>query len=115
MRGCSHIEPACHPEDWIGNSTLIAKKRYLLVTDADFRCAAQGGADCGATELQKAVQHAAAASCTVSPSLTEGKDACGVVREDASSRNSLPGKSVRPEGFEPPTYGSVGHCSIQLS
>ena len=24
-------------------------------------------------------------------------------------------EKVRPEGFEPPTYGSVGHCSIQLS
>src|SRR5262245_59974198 len=23
--------------------------------------------------------------------------------------------SVRLEGFEPPTYGSVGHCSIQFS
>ena len=35
----------------------------------------------------------------------------GISRRGSVSR----GKLVRPEGFEPPTYGSVGHCSIQLS
>ncbi len=31
--------------------------------------------------------------------------------ECANTRNHL----IRPEGFEPPTYGAEDHCSIQLS
>ena len=47
---------------WIGNSTLIAQKHYLQVTDADFKRAAQGAAQA----LQKALQQAPAPDCTVS-------------------------------------------------
>jgi hypothetical protein len=35
--------------------------------------------------------------------------------QDAIGHKSLQDNLVRPEGFEPPTYGSEDHCSIQLS
>ena len=36
-----------------------------------------------------------------------------LTRAKLKSMTAIP--VVRLEGFEPPTYGSVGHCSIQLS
>src|SRR5262249_23772565 len=53
--------------DWIGNSTLIAQKHYLQVTDEDFERAAKSGA--GA--LQNQVQHASASVGTNSQDLPE--------------------------------------------
>ena len=35
-------------------------------------------------------------------------------KRSATKRTCFP-KSLRPEGFEPPTYGSEDHCSVQLS
>lgn len=42
--------------EWLGNSTLVAKKHYLQVTEEDFR----RGAESGAVAVQKAVQQSAA-------------------------------------------------------
>lgn len=111
---------------WIGNSALIAAKHYLQVTDQDFARGAAtpavpippnqgGGAESGAPKAQNAAQQAAAPSTHGLASSTQILNGCDVVRDGASCRNSLQDGQIRLEGFEPPTYGSVGHCSIQLS
>jgi hypothetical protein len=56
---------------WIGNSTLIAQKHYLQVTEEDFRRGAQSGAESGAVGVQKAVQQPAAPDRTNSQALPE--------------------------------------------
>lgn len=38
---------------WLGNSEAVAKKSYLLVTDADYDQATKGGAQCGALPPEK--------------------------------------------------------------
>jgi len=96
---------------WLGNSTLIAKKHYLQVTDADFQRAAK----CGAVAVQNAVQQAAALSCTDSQESPQEKEDCEVSHDDASRCDDMRNPKVRLEGFEPPTYGSEDRCSIQLS
>jgi integrase len=96
---------------WIGNSMLVANKHYLQTTEEDFRRAAKSGA----VALQNAVQQPAAPSRTDSQDSMEVKAGCEVVREGATGCKSLLDNKIRLEGFEPPTYGSVGHCSIQLS
>src|SRR5262249_34876075 len=92
------------------NSTLIAHKHYLQTTEEDFRRAAKSGA--GA--LQKAVQHSAARHRTESQESSEGQEACEVVREGATGHKLLRDEGLRPEGFEPPTYGSVGHLDKSI-
>src|SRR5579862_4702675 len=42
--------------------------------------------------------------------IRQGLFSTSLPRHFSKCRNSL-----RPEGFEPPTYGSEDHCSIQLS
>jgi hypothetical protein len=49
--------------EWIGNSSTVALKHYLTVTDDDFARAAKGGAISGALEVQKAAQHPPVAIC----------------------------------------------------
>jgi hypothetical protein len=45
---------------WIGNSSRIAAKHYLQITEADFARAAGGGAISGAEAVQNPVQQPAA-------------------------------------------------------
>lgn len=52
---------------WIGNSTLIAQKHYLQVTEEDFR----RGAESGAVAVQNAVQQPSAPDRSVSQDLPE--------------------------------------------
>ncbi len=100
---------------WLGHSALIAQKHYLQLTDADFERAARGGAKSGAVDVQNAVQQPAAPSRIPSPELTQEADGQEVVLAGAKACEVLQERPLRLEGFEPPTYGSVGHCSIQLS
>jgi hypothetical protein len=89
--------------EWIGNTTLVAAKHYLMVRDKDFTRAAAGDAESDARVAQNPAQHAAAPSRT-EPSETKkarekqafslaGAVLCGTVR------NGL----VGCEELEPPT------------
>jgi bacteriophage exclusion system BrxL-like protein len=101
---------------WIGNSTLVAQKHYLQVTDDDVARAVESGA---AKALQKPVQSVPANKERQGKGVDNGKRK--TPRKDAKSRvGSTGGKSctdgvIHPEGFEPSTFGSVDRCSIQLS
>lgn len=98
--------------DWIGNSPAVAAKHYLQVTDADFEKAIQRGTNCGTLRAQNAAQQAAAPSCN---DMQEQQENPGKVEPFSESSMSRGDRPVRPEGFEPPTYGSEDRCSIQLS
>ena len=56
--------PAHVLESWLGHSTKIASKHYLMVTDDDFNLATEG-AKSGAQEAQNQAQHPAAPSGTL--------------------------------------------------
>src|SRR5207248_89663 len=60
--------------EWIGNSTLIAQKHYLTVTEGDFLRAAKSGA----VAVQNPVQQAAAPSCMVSQDSPEAEAIAGL-------------------------------------
>jgi hypothetical protein len=77
--------------EWIGNSQPVAVKHYLQITEEHF-----------ARALDSAAKSDAQSGCDVA---LQPAMACEVVQECR----------IRPEGFEPPTYGSEDHCSIQLS
>lgn len=64
---------------WLGNSTLVAQKHYLQVTDDDFR----RGAQSGAVVVHKTVQHSAAPDRT---DLQRSPEVVGVATVDESVR-----------------------------
>src|SRR5262249_5467906 len=64
---------------WIGNSTLIAQKHYLTVTEDDFQRAAKSDA----RSLQNPTLQAAACACTDSHDETQDLAICDALREDA--------------------------------
>lgn len=96
---------------WIGNSTLIAQKHYLQTTEDDFRRAAKSGA----VAVQNRVQQAIASNGTETQAHQKTPEKPGFFRDAAKACETMPSRLVRPEGFEPPTYGSEDHCSVQLS
>ena len=80
-------------ESWLGHSTKIASKHYLMVTDDDFNLATEG-AKSGAQEAQNQAQHPAAPSGTLWRKATQlpgGTTSCAserdCVRDGASSRH----------------------------
>lgn len=97
--------------DWLGNSALVAKKHYLQTTDDDFRRAAKEGAKA----LHIPVQQPAEMGRNDSQEETDVNAEDDSMQPVATQCKSLRDEEIRLEGFEPPTYGSVGHCSIQLS
>lgn len=101
--------------EWIGNSARIASAHYLQVTKADFERAAQGGAESGALVAQNQAQRASAHACTSQQESSEVLVSSGEMQGDANACKGKQKYLVRPEGVEPPTYGSEDHCSIQLS
>jgi integrase len=82
---------------WIGNSSLIAAKHYLQVTDADFESAAK----CGAVAVQNPVQQAAARARTSSRESTENEGGCGVTPEGAEECETVRNEGGIPGGREP--------------
>lgn len=69
---------------WIGNSTLIAQKHYLQVTEDDFQRAAESGA----RALQNAVQSASVSVGTTSQSLTEDIGSASVSEDRRKTTNT---------------------------
>ncbi len=96
---------------WIGNSTLVAQKHYLQVTEDDFQRAAKSGA----VALQNGVQQAAARVRNNSQASAQPLEECDSTRNDDEKCDSSQDERIRPEGFEPPTLGSEDRCSVQLS
>jgi hypothetical protein len=69
-------------------------------------CSAAGfqrAAKSGAQALQNPVQQAAAPTGMDSQETTQARIACGLVREDATCRKSLPDKQMPLVGLEPTT------------
>ncbi len=97
---------------WIGNSTTIAQKHYLQVTDQDFERAAQrADAKSDAANpktTRNPTQYRAGTEMELNEKTQEIRWKCEIPWFFCDLR-------LLPEGFEPPTYGFEDHCSIQLS
>ncbi len=89
--------------EWIGNSSMVALKHYLTVTDDDFARAAKGGAKSGALEVQKAAQHPPAATCTDSQNKTQALHDVEVMRTEATICEHMQTRLVPRSGLEPET------------
>ena len=100
---------------WIGNSAAIAAAHYLTVREADFKQASGRGAESSAQGAQFRAQHGAAGSGVNSTKTPQEAGEMTLVPLPASCGDTRPNYLIRPEGVEPPTYGSEDHCSIQLS
>ncbi|HZZ78456.1 MAG TPA: tyrosine-type recombinase/integrase [Gemmataceae bacterium] len=92
--------------EWIGNSARIASAHYLQVTEADFDRAAQSGAESGAVVAQNRAQQAAVMVGNGSQEWTEAQEIRRDMQMDADGCEPTQNYLVRPEGVEPPTYGS---------
>jgi integrase len=118
---------------WVGHNARIAEKHYLTVRDEYFDMAAaaralQGppaqnrvsevvqerAAESDAIPVQNAVQQPAAPICTESQESTEDRSGCEVALRHAGVCDEVRNSQVRLEGFEPPTYGSVGRSGLLL-
>jgi integrase len=98
---------------WIGNTERIASKHYLQVTDDYFVQAAKPTTPSKPTRIP--TRRESAGPRQTPPADEDDSTDGGVGRSVAPIGGVRQRSVVRPEGFEPPTYGSEDHCSIQLS
>jgi integrase len=101
--------------EWIGNSQPVAVKHYLQVTEDHFARALKSAAKSDALPVQNPVQQPAARCRTESHVSPEGRNDCELALVGAGRCDDVRNDKIRPEGLEPPTYGSEDHCSVQLS
>jgi integrase len=90
---------------WIGNSTSIAQKHYLQVTEEDFERAAKSAVNGAAEGPEMSSASAVAGLGNISQISTEAEDGCKVVQNPANSRKSNEGRGMGLEGLEPSTKG----------
>ena len=126
---------------WLGNTPAVAARSYLQLTDEHFAAALIKGDSDQATDtpaapandlgtnpsaaaksaapaaplLHSAKQHAPAPKCTVTHNDLIPNGLCGVSQHGASGSIDVQRPEMTPRGFEPLTYGSGNHRSIQLS
>lgn len=87
---------------WLGNSSLIAAKHYLQVTDADFKSAASGSGGAQSGAQRSGIQ------CNTGFEVVEN-----VENSNGSLQcNKAPRQTIPPAGFEPATLGLGNRCSI---
>jgi integrase len=88
---------------WIGNSTPVAAKHYLSVTDADFDRAIGGGAESGARTAQNPAQSGAATSRQERKVATQTQMPRDVRHPVASGVNYCTSDQMPLSGLEPET------------
>jgi integrase len=90
---------------WIGNSTAVAAKHYLQVTEGDYEratvAAAGGGAKSGAVAVQNPGQSAVAANCQPSPETTKALENKGFRQTSSIAVNYGQIYLIPPRGLEP--------------